>query len=74
MSKRQRIEESEEESNSEVTLNGLEQRQSSLLPAVLEPSIFGILPMNDFVRVVSDFLYLQVGKKNVEVNNLLFDH
>ena len=68
--KRRRIDD-DEESNSEVESNGLE---SSLLPTVLEPSIFGVQPTNDFVRVVSDFLFSQVGRENVEVNNLLFDH
>ncbi|GBC00043.1 hypothetical protein RclHR1_03720004 [Rhizophagus clarus] len=70
MSKRRRTEEDEEKLSSEETSNGLVQRQSSrisLLPKELEPSIFGIQPTNDFVRVVSDFLYMQVGKENVEI-------
>jgi hypothetical protein len=70
MSKRRRAEEDEENLSGEETSNGLVQRQSSgipLLPRELEPSIFGIQPNNDFVRVVSDFLFMHVGKENVEV-------
>ncbi|CAB4382587.1 unnamed protein product [Rhizophagus irregularis] len=70
MSKRRRTEEDEEKLNSEETSNGLVQHQSSripLLPKELEPSIFGIQPNNDFVRVVSDFLYNHVRKGDVEI-------
>lgn len=75
MSKRRRTEEDEEKLNSEETSNGLVQHQSSripLLPKELEPSIFGIQPNNDFVRVVSDFLYNHVRKGDVEVIKLIF--
>lgn len=75
MSKRRRTEEDEEKLSSEKTSNGLVQPQSSripLLPKELEPSIFGIQPNNDFVRVVSDFLYKHVGKEDVEVIKLIF--
>jgi polynucleotide 5'-triphosphatase len=61
MSKRQRVEEDEEELSSE------DETSNGLVPTNLEPSIFGIQPTNDFVRVVSDFLYMQVGKENVEI-------
>jgi len=70
MSKRRRVEEDEEKLSNEETLNGLVQHQSSRIPSLpkeLEPSIFGMQPTNDFVRVVSDFLYVQVGKENVEI-------
>ncbi|RIA97112.1 mRNA triphosphatase CET1 [Glomus cerebriforme] len=70
MSKRRRVEDNEKESGNEESTNGLVQRQSpeiQLLPAALEHSIFGVQPTNDFVRVVSDFLYMQVGKENVEI-------
>ena|SRR6266508_4075631 len=65
--KRRRTEEDEEPSN-EVESNGLVQRQSSKIPAVLEDSIFGVQPTNDFIRVVGDFLYFYVGRENIEVN------
>ncbi|CAG8751109.1 10734_t:CDS:2, partial [Funneliformis caledonium] len=42
-------------------------RCRSKIPAVLEDSIFGIQPVNDFVRVVSDFLYYHVGREHIEI-------
>ena len=61
--KHRRIEDDEESDSKEIS-NGLSQ-------TVLEPSIFGIQPTNDFVRVVGDFLYSHVGIENIEVNNFV---
>ncbi|CAG8702096.1 6574_t:CDS:2, partial [Funneliformis mosseae] len=53
----------EEETSSKSKTNGI----GSKIPAVLEDSIFGIQPVNDFVRVVSDFLYYHVGREHIEI-------
>ncbi|KAG9287359.1 hypothetical protein G9A89_023731 [Geosiphon pyriformis] len=36
-------------------------------PTRFEPSIFNVQPTNDFIRVVSDFLYEHVDKEDVEI-------
>jgi len=38
-----------------------------LLPRRLELSIFGGRPVNDLVKVVSDFLYKYINEPNIEV-------
>ncbi|CAI2185863.1 14981_t:CDS:2, partial [Funneliformis geosporum] len=62
--KRQRTEEDEGgESRIKSETNGI----GFKIPAALEYSIFGIQPVNDLVKVVSDFLYYHVGREHIEI-------